>query len=77
MHLANDRDRQIPEALDPVVAGVAWLHGFFGHYMSHFGDYVKRDPHTGKITKAYPQKVTAEPSQPSPLLSTSANQAKS
>jgi len=71
MHLSNDRDPSIPAALEPVVAGVASLHDFLGYHYGHLGDYVKRDPSTGKITRVYPEKVNAtEPSLPTPLLTT-------
>jgi hypothetical protein len=69
MHLANDRDPQIPAALAPAVAGVASLHDFFGYHFGHPGDYVKRDPATGKLTKVYPQMLNAEEKgEPTPLL---------
>jgi hypothetical protein len=49
-HIANDRDPSIPEALTPVVAGVASLHDFFHKPQSVFGNYVKKDLATGKMT---------------------------
>ena len=49
-HLANDRDPQIPEALSPVVVGVASLNDFFPKHYSHPGNYVKRDLQTGKYS---------------------------
>jgi subtilase family serine protease len=49
-HIANDRDPEIPEALAPVIAGVASLHNFFPRHQSHFGDYVRRDRKTGRVT---------------------------
>lgn len=59
-HIANDRDPQIPEALAPVVAGVASLHDFFPKPQSVLGKLVKRDRKTGKITPV-------EPANPAPL----------
>ena len=50
MHIANDRDPAIPEALLPVVTGIASLHDFFPKHYSHPGSYVKRDLKTGKYT---------------------------
>jgi hypothetical protein len=50
VHLANDRDPQIPAALSPVVTGLASLHDFFPAHYSHPGDYVKRDLTTGKYS---------------------------
>jgi hypothetical protein len=49
-HIANDRDPQIPEALSPVVAGIASLHNFFPVHQSVLGRHVTRDPLTHKIT---------------------------
>jgi subtilase family serine protease len=49
-HIANDRDPSIPAALAPVVAGVASLHDFFHKPQSVFGNYVKKDLRTGKMT---------------------------
>jgi hypothetical protein len=54
-HIANDRDPQIPAALAPVIVGVASLHDFFPHPLSWFGQYVHRDPATGKVTPIEPQ----------------------
>jgi hypothetical protein len=59
-HIANDRDPQIPEALAPVVEGIASLHNFFGHHLGSAGNYVHRDLKTGAITKIEPQPVAAE-----------------
>ncbi len=53
-HVANDRDPQIPEALEPVVAGVASLHDFFPAHQSILGRHVRRDTKTGLITPADP-----------------------
>jgi hypothetical protein len=50
-HISNDRDPQIPEALRPVVAGIASLNNFFPKHYSHPGNYVKRDLKTGKYTE--------------------------
>jgi subtilase family serine protease len=49
-HIANISDPQIPEALAPVVLGVASLHNFFPRHQSVWGGYVKKDRATGKIT---------------------------
>ena len=49
-HIANDRDPQIPQALAPVITGVASLHDFFPKPQSRMGKLVKRDRKTGKIT---------------------------
>jgi subtilase family serine protease len=54
-HIANDRDPQIPEALAPVVTGVASLHNFFPKPQIVFGPRVKRDPKTGRVTLAEPK----------------------
>jgi len=68
-HIANDRDPQIPEALAPVVAGVASLHNFFPKPLSVLGDVVKRNKKTGQITPLHsaqgnpaPQFVFTDPS---------------
>lgn len=53
-HLANDRDPQIPDALSPVLTGVASLNDFFPKHYSHPGQYVKRDLHTGKYSPVSP-----------------------
>lgn len=49
-HIANDRDPQIPEALAPVVTGVASLHDFFPQHQSELGRYVSMDRKTHKAT---------------------------
>jgi hypothetical protein len=49
-HIANDRDPQIPQALAPVITGVASLHDFFPKPQFHMGRLVKKDRKTGKIT---------------------------
>jgi hypothetical protein len=49
-HVANDRDPQIPQALAPVVGGVASLHDFFPVHQSIKGRYVRRDSKTGLVT---------------------------
>jgi hypothetical protein len=49
-HIANDRDPQIPEALEPVITGIASLHDFFPKPQMVLGKTVKRDIKTGKIT---------------------------
>ncbi len=60
MHIANDRDPQIPAALAPVIEGVASLNDFRPKHFSHFGNYVKRDLKTGKYTLLEPE-VSAAP----------------
>jgi len=50
MHISNDRDPSIPEALAPVIAGIASLNDFFPTHYSHPGNFVKRDLKTGKYT---------------------------
>ena len=59
-HIANDRDPQIPEALAPVVTGIASLHNFFPKPQIVRGNLVKRDRATGKITVLDPP-ATASP----------------
>lgn len=49
-HIANTADPQIPEALAPVITGIASLHNFFPKHQSRFGRYVKMNHKTGKIT---------------------------
>ena len=63
-HIANDRDPQIPEALTPVVAGVASLHNFFPKPQLVRGKLVKRDRATGKITELEPEGSDASAPQP-------------
>lgn len=54
MHIANDRDPQIPQALSPVVTGVASLHDFRPRHFSHPGPFVRRDMKTGQFTEIDP-----------------------
>jgi subtilase family serine protease len=68
VHLANDRDPQIPAALSPVVTGLASLHDFFPTHYSHPGNYVKRDLKTGKYTVIPPDPSTSGTLQPGALL---------
>lgn len=49
-HIANDRDPQIPEALAPVITGIASLQNFFPKPLSVLGDVVKRNKKTGQVT---------------------------
>ena len=49
-HIANDRDPQIPEALAPVVTGIASLHDFFPTHQSQLGRYVRMNRDTHKVT---------------------------
>jgi subtilase family serine protease len=62
-HLSNDRDPQIPEALTPVITGLASLNDFFPKHYSHPGSYVKRDLHTGKysLVATSPTGTTLQP----------------
>jgi subtilase family serine protease len=48
-HYANASDPAIPEALAPVVGGIASLHNFFPKSMAVEGERVKRDASTGKF----------------------------
>ncbi len=48
MHISNDVDPEIPEALAPVITGIVSLNDFRPTHYSHPGDYVKRDLKTGK-----------------------------
>ena len=48
-HIANDRDPQIPEALAPVITGVASLNNFFPKPNFVMGNVVRRDSKTGKV----------------------------
>ncbi|WP_263353985.1 choice-of-anchor D domain-containing protein [Acidicapsa acidisoli] len=59
-HIANDRDPSIPEALAPVVTGIASLHDFFGKPQHVVGKYVRLDPKTGKETLVDPQPGTPD-----------------
>ena len=52
MHVANNSDPSIPEALTPVVAGVSSLNNFFAKPQSVEGRRVRRDSRTGAITPA-------------------------
>ena len=61
MHIANDRDPQIPQALAPVITGIASLHDFRPIHFSHPGAYVKRDLKTGKYTVVPPSTGHNEP----------------
>jgi hypothetical protein len=49
MHLANDRDPAIPEALAQVVTGISSLHDFFPQSQSRLGRFVTKNHETGKI----------------------------
>ena len=60
-HIANVRDPEIPEALAPVITGIASLHDFFPRHQSHFGKYVKRNKKTGAITPVDPEPESAFP----------------
>jgi hypothetical protein len=69
MHLANDRDPEIPAALSPVVTGIASLHDFFPKHFSHPGNFVKRDLKTGTYTVLPPDApATGGGMEPTPLL---------
>jgi hypothetical protein len=58
-HISNDRDPQIPEALSPVITGLASLNDFFPRHYSHPGNYVKRDLKTGKYSVVDPAAFTS------------------
>ena len=47
-HIANMSDPKIPEALSPVVVGVAALHNFFPRPQHKMGSLVRRNSSTGK-----------------------------
>lgn len=49
-HYANASDPSIPQALAPVVGGVASMNNFFAKPQSIAGRRVRRDPRTGAIT---------------------------
>ncbi|HET9409481.1 MAG TPA: protease pro-enzyme activation domain-containing protein, partial [Candidatus Sulfotelmatobacter sp.] len=49
-HIANSQDPAIPQALAPVVTGIASLNNFFPKPLYVLGKSVKRDKKTGKIT---------------------------
>ncbi|MGA7919883.1 MAG: protease pro-enzyme activation domain-containing protein, partial [Candidatus Acidiferrales bacterium] len=48
-HWANSSDPSIPQALAPVVAGVASLHNFTKKPMHHFAGNFRKSPQTGKV----------------------------
>jgi hypothetical protein len=56
MHIANDRNPQIPQALQPVVTGIASLHDFRPQHFSHPGPFVRRNMKTGEFTELDPDK---------------------
>ena len=68
VHLANDRNPQIPEALSPVITGIASLHDFFAKHFSHPGSYVKRDLKTGMYSVLPPDTSAGSAPAPTPLL---------
>jgi subtilase family serine protease len=49
-HIANNSDPQIPEALAPVVQGIASLHNFFPQHQHVLGDRVMYNMKTHKVT---------------------------
>jgi hypothetical protein len=49
-HIANVSDPQIPEAIAPVVEGIASLHNFFPKPQMIKGAFVTRNAKTGKVT---------------------------
>jgi subtilase family serine protease len=53
-HISNDRDPRIPQALAPVVHGIASLNDFRPKPQSIIGGSVKRDLNTGKYTRISP-----------------------
>jgi subtilase family serine protease len=59
-HIANDRDPSIPEALAPVVAGVASLHDFFGKPQHVTGKKTDVDPQPFEADKPGPKAIAPE-----------------
>jgi subtilase family serine protease len=57
-HTANNTDPQIPEALAPVVTGVASLHNFFPVSQAVLGNRVKKDTKTGKFVSTNTRAAT-------------------
>jgi hypothetical protein len=58
-HIANNSDPQIPEALAPVVEGIASLHNFFPTHQHVLGQRVRYNPNTGAITPLNPAAVSS------------------
>jgi subtilase family serine protease len=57
-HTANNTDPQIPEALTPVIHGIASLHNFSPRSQAVLGGHVKRDTATGKFVSTDAPAVT-------------------
>jgi len=66
MHIANDRDPSIPEALFPVITGIASLHDFRPVHFSRPGNYVRRNMKTGEYTILGPEPAEGGRLEPSP-----------
>jgi hypothetical protein len=66
-HIANNSDPQIPEALAPVVQGIASLHNFFPTHQHVLGQRVRYNPKTGAITPIDAQATPAPLTKPSGL----------
>ena len=60
-HFANDRDPQIPEALLPVITGIASLNDFLPRHSAQSGSLVRRDLKTGKYTPWNPGQSNGQP----------------
>jgi subtilase family serine protease len=60
-HIANNRDPQVPEALAPVITGIASLHNFFPVHQSFIGRRIKMDRKTHKFSLADPPPPGKEP----------------
>ncbi len=56
-HIANNSDPQIPEALAPVVQGIASLHNFFPTHQHVLGQRVRYDMKTHTVTRLTTQTV--------------------
>ena len=65
--VANSRDPEIPEALAPVVAGVFSLNSFHHAHQSFRGDYIRRDRHTGVMSRVPASRTLIPPATPSNL----------
>ncbi len=60
-HIANNSDPEIPEALAPVVQGIASLHNFFPTHQHVMGRRVHYNPKTGVITAIHSAVTPATP----------------
>jgi hypothetical protein len=71
LHVANDRDPQIPQALAPVISGIAWLSDFRPQPHQVNSRSVSRNLKTGKTIAAgadVPGIVPAQTGAPQPLV---------